>query len=544
MRHQKLYRNSPFRSLDRTLASDSGPRRNHLVLLSFLLLLLLSALVYARADDQVRAVRLSNVVGSVQILSGAETEFSQAYPNMPLMQGSTLKTGEDGRAEVQLEDGSMIRLTPNSSAAMSVLKRDSAGNTDSEVDLLTGLIYVEMKGTAKQRFVVHFQGNDVISPAPAKFRVNLDASPAELSVLDGSAHLSKGADYAIDVHANETVRFDATDTSRYILAEGVNPESWDQWNTDRDQAMSQMAARETREAIGSGQAGAAGVSDLDYYGNWYSSGNGSSFWVPNGAGPGWDPYGLGYWGYYGAAGGYMWISGYPWGWLPYQCGTWNYFSAASYTGWGWIPVSTCWGGGPWNGIYPSAGFGNLPPHYRPIPRPHPVNPVHPIRPGSPNPFRPGLIAVNRGPEATTLTPRAEPLPRTIDTGQGTAHLLAKTPSSTVTATNRPTQPGGKGDPVAVPVYARPTSGFSNVHQQAGNMPAFRPTGPAASNLPATSSFNSRLSSGTMSAPSHAGFSASAPSAGSAGGGFHGGGMSAPSGGGASSGAASGGGAHH
>ena len=108
--------------------------------------------MYARADDQIRAVRLSNVVGSVQILAGAETQFSQAYPNMPLMQGSTLKTGEDGRAEIQLEDGSVIRLTPNSSAAMTMLARDSAGNTKTEVDLLSGLSYVEMKGTANQLF--------------------------------------------------------------------------------------------------------------------------------------------------------------------------------------------------------------------------------------------------------------------------------------------------------------------------------------------------------------------------------------------------------
>ena len=111
---------------------------------------------------------------------------------MPLLQGSTLKTGEDGRAEIQLEDGSTIRLTPNSSAAMTVLGRDSQGNSKTEVDLLTGLSYVEMKGTANQRFVVHFNGNEVISPAPVKFRVNLDANPVEFAVLDGSAHLSNG----------------------------------------------------------------------------------------------------------------------------------------------------------------------------------------------------------------------------------------------------------------------------------------------------------------------------------------------------------------
>ena len=331
--------------------------------------------------------------------SGTETQFSQAYPNMPLLQGSTLKTGEDGRAEIQLEDGSMIRLTPNSSAAMTVLGRDSQGNSKTEVDLLTGLSYVEMKGTANQRFVVHFNGNEVISPAPVKFRVSLDANPVEFAVLDGSAHLSNGTAYAVDVKANETVRFDPGDSTRYFLAQGVDPDSWDQWNVDRDQAMGQMAAQETREAIGSGNAGAAGVSDLDYYGNWYSS-NGTSFWVPDGAGAGWDPYGLGYWGNYGGSAGYIWISGYPWGWLPYQCGTWNYFN--TFNNWGWIPGGSCWNGG--NNWYPTAGFGNVPPRYHRLPRPTPIHPLQPVN--GPHPLKTQtLIAVDRGPEATTLTPR-------------------------------------------------------------------------------------------------------------------------------------------
>jgi ferric-dicitrate binding protein FerR (iron transport regulator) len=148
MRHQRVFRNLARRKDCLSSTSGLGLSRTDLALLTFLLVLLLSAAVDARADDQIRAVRLSNVVGSVQILAGTETEFSQAYPNMPLLQGSTLKTGEDGRAEIQLEDGSMIRLTPNSSVAMTVLGRNSEGNSKTEVDLLTGLSYVEMKGTA------------------------------------------------------------------------------------------------------------------------------------------------------------------------------------------------------------------------------------------------------------------------------------------------------------------------------------------------------------------------------------------------------------
>jgi hypothetical protein len=507
MRHPRVFRKVARRRNQFSANPGAGIRRADLILLSFLLILLMSAAVYARADDMIRAVRLSNVVGSVQILAGDETQFSQAYPNMPLMQGSTLKTGEDGRAEIQLEDGSVVRLTPNSSAAMTVLARDAQGNSKTEVDLLTGLSYVEMKGTANQRFVVHFNGNEVISPAPAKFRVNMDATPAEFGVLDGSAHLSNGTAYAVDVHAKETVRFDPGDSARYFLAQGVEPDSWDQWNTDRDQAMSQMASQETREAIGSGNAGAAGVSDLDYYGNWYASNDGTSFWVPDGAGAGWDPYGSGYWGYYGASGGYVWISGYPWGWLPYRCGSWNYFN--SFNQWGWIPTG-CWGNN--YGWYPYSRIRNAPPRYHRLPRP--TSPIGtPV--GGPHALKgQTLIAVDRGPEATTLAPRLSGAPKTVDLGEGTARLLPKTANPEVVAHNGPGSPNHEQ-----PTYDRAPYA-STAAQQLGNLPAYRPTAPTNGNRPATPSFSSygsgsaARSSYSSAPPSSAGsfHSSSAPSA--------------------------------
>lgn len=482
------------------------------------LLVFFGLLPSARADDQIRAVRLSNVVGSVQLVNGPDSQFSQAYLNMPLIQGSTLKTGEDGRAEIQLEDGSVARLTPNSSATLSVLSRGADG-TNTELDLLTGLTYVEMSGTANARFVVRFGPNEVISPAPAKFRVNLDGNPVEFAVLDGSAHLSNGAAYAVDVRSNETVRFDADDSSRYFLAQGVDSDSWDQWNADRDQAMSQMAAQQTREAIGSGNADPS-YSDLDYYGNWYASNDGTNYWVPDGAGAGWDPYGSGYWGYYGSGGGYVWISGYPWGWAPYHCGTWNYFDPY----WGWVP------GGCRNNWYPVGRLGNVPPRYRRLPRPG-VG-THPV-PGGPRlSARQTLIAVDRGPEATTLAPRSEMAPRVIATAGGSARLLPKSPSPTSTLVGR-SAPIGNG-----PVRAgyQPGEAFRGVpvYRPAPTQNLYRPSaGNNASNnvyRPAPSSFAPRPSGGggQSSAPRSA---APSSSAASSGGGHASSGGGAPSGGG-------------
>jgi len=476
------------------------------------LLVFFGLLPVARADDQIRAVRLSNVVGSVQLVNGPDSQFSQAYPNMPLIQGSTLKTGEDGRAEIQLEDGSVARLTPNSSATLSVLTRSTDG-TNTELDLLTGLTYVEMSGTANARFVVRFGPNEVISPAPAKFRVNLDGNPVEFAVLDGSARLSNGTAYSVDVRSNEAVRFDADDSSRYFLAQGVEGDSWDQWNIDRDQAMSQMAAQQTREAIGSGNADPS-YSDLDYYGNWYAANDGTNYWVPDGAGAGWDPYGSGYWGYYGSGGGgYVWISGYPWGWAPYHCGTWNYFDPY----WGWVP------GGCRNNWYPVGRIGNAPPRYRRLPRPG-VG-THPVPVGTHLAAKQTLIAVDRGPEATTLTPRVGSAPRVIATEGGTARLLPKTANPGINVASRI---GSSNAITARQAYDGSRSlGPAPVYRSPSQTAGYRPGASAPSSSPSRYSGAGQASSyhgSSGSSGSSAASSSASASHGSSGGG-------APSGGG-------------
>ncbi|HEV2214877.1 MAG TPA: hypothetical protein VGR64_06275, partial [Terracidiphilus sp.] len=74
-----------------------------------------------------RAVRLSYVEGQVQ-LSMAGTILAQEAPvNTPLFEGTRITTADDGRAEIQFEDGSVARVAPDSSLTLSVLRQDASG---------------------------------------------------------------------------------------------------------------------------------------------------------------------------------------------------------------------------------------------------------------------------------------------------------------------------------------------------------------------------------------------------------------------------------
>ena len=105
-----------------------SPSRVTFVLLSVCLLLALPAL----ADSQARIVRLSDVQGSVQIDKNTGLGFESAFVNLPITQGTQLRTGDLGRAEVEFEDGSSLRLTPNTTVS-------DSGKRISEVHLAQGM---------------------------------------------------------------------------------------------------------------------------------------------------------------------------------------------------------------------------------------------------------------------------------------------------------------------------------------------------------------------------------------------------------------------
>src|SRR5436305_12904153 len=83
--------------------------------------------VPAFADSQVRIVRLSDVQGSVQINKNTGMGFENAFVNLPVTQGVQLRTNDRGRAEVEFEDGSTLRLPPDTTVEFSTLGLSDSG---------------------------------------------------------------------------------------------------------------------------------------------------------------------------------------------------------------------------------------------------------------------------------------------------------------------------------------------------------------------------------------------------------------------------------
>lgn len=311
----------------------------------------------------VRVVRLSDVEGTVQIVRNNQTEFSHAVMNMPLTQGSRIETGPDGRAEIEFEDGSVTRITPNSSLSLALLSTSPTGTLETTLEQPSGLVYYELRSDPQSAFTVTFGQSKVTPTANSTFRVGLASTPAELAVIDGHVQVQgTTGEYTAAVPQGKTIEFQPSGSAQYTIADGIIPNGFDEWNDQRDQEAAKEAANQTpaRTQQGGGSmlegGWGAGWGGLDSYGGWYPMPGYGNVWQPYGAGAGFDPYGFGDWADMGGGMGMSWISGYPWGWLPFHYGMWSYIGGF---GWGWMPGAYGMGMGMGMGMggYGYGGYG-------------------------------------------------------------------------------------------------------------------------------------------------------------------------------------------
>src|SRR2546425_12818613 len=100
----------------------------------------------ASADSQVRIVRLSQVDGTVQADRNTGQGFEKAFLNMPVTQGMKLRTNADGRAEIEFEHGSTLRMVPHTIVVFPELSLRDSGTKATAVNIQDGTSYVNFTG--------------------------------------------------------------------------------------------------------------------------------------------------------------------------------------------------------------------------------------------------------------------------------------------------------------------------------------------------------------------------------------------------------------
>ncbi len=292
----------------------------------------------ATKESRARIVRLSDVEGPVKIERAAGEGLEKGFLNMPVVEGSRLKTGEQGRAEIEFEDGSTVRIGGNTELAFTHLALGGDGEKLNTAQLVSGTLYANVREKKGDQFQINLGGESVTVPEAAHFRVVMDGSQrADLAVFKGKVDASGPAGkfeiaekHQADIDLATT---DAAQKDTFVIAKNYDQEALDGWDRQQDTYHERYANAAAGGASGFSSPFGYGVSDLSYYGSFNNIPGYGYSWQPFFMNAAWNPFMDGGWAFYPGM-GYMWVSGYPWGWMPYNYGNWGF--AQGY-GWFWQP---------------------------------------------------------------------------------------------------------------------------------------------------------------------------------------------------------------
>lgn len=266
--------------------------------------------------------RISLTQGEVSTQRGDSGEWAAAVLNAPIVTGDKISTGDNSRAEVQLDYANMLRLGDRAQAIIANMTRNQiqvqiaegianydvfkGNDSDAEIDTPNAAIHPNREGAS---FRVIVNSND-------ESEVLVRRGQVQISTQQGSTQANQGQ--LITIHGTG-------DDTAYKVADAPPNDDWDSWINERNNRIENAKSWNHTDRYYTGSE------DLDAYGQWKDDPGYGSVWVPQ-QNADWAPYRDGRWTwepYYG----WTWVPSEPWGWAPYHYGRWMYYDNA----WAWWP---------------------------------------------------------------------------------------------------------------------------------------------------------------------------------------------------------------
>ena len=272
------------------------------------------------AESQPGAARVSLIQGDVSVQRGDNGDWVAATVNTPVVSGDRVSTGQNSRAELQLDFADILRMSASATAKVADLERNKIQvqvgqglvtysvlkNSEAESEIDTPNVAIHPIGEGEYRILVN---------SDAETQVVVRRGSAEFSTPQGSTRVEKGG----------MITIAGTDSPQYKTAPAPGRDDWDTWNDERDHRVTSAESwRHTDRYY-------TGSEDLDANGVWTEVPDYGRVWVPR-HDPDWAPYRDGRW-VYEPYYGWTWISYEPWGWAPYHYGRWFVYDGD----WVWWP---------------------------------------------------------------------------------------------------------------------------------------------------------------------------------------------------------------
>lgn len=276
-----------------------------------------------RASAEPGVARISDMQGSVAVQRGDTNTPVEATVNAPVLGADYVTTGDNSRAEIDLDGASQVRLGSNVQMRFSDLdpgnRRMQVAQGPVDLRVFRGNDLGTQIDTPSISVRPHEAGSYRVNVTPdGRTQVDVRSGAVDVVTPQGTRTIGPGSTLIASGSANDPS----------ISTQGaVAADPFDTWNGQRDQYWQAAAPSDPYVS-----PDVVGVDDLQQYGHWWDDPSYGQVWIPNNEPASWSPYSTGRWvwedGY-----GWTWVAAEPWGWAPYHYGSWY----RSLQGWAWYP---------------------------------------------------------------------------------------------------------------------------------------------------------------------------------------------------------------
>ena len=284
---------------------------------------------FSAADEPAAATvgRVYYIKGSLLRYVDAEQDWVAVVKDSPFTTADTFYTGNPGRAELIVPNGTWIRL--GNGTQIQFLALDS---NLSETDVASGVARFHNKSSHTLVKATCPFGYVQADPGTV-FDFYVGENSVEVVALRGKVsfiHSATGARYEVSAGSTSIL----ADRQQVASGEGTVDPDWDRWNARRENFWAARTAGRARSAEYLPPSLWYDAPALDENGTWenvYYEGQPCWVWLPTTVGLGWSPFTMGRWtDWYGDL---TWVPAEPFGYLTHHYGNWIYLNHR----WCWAP---------------------------------------------------------------------------------------------------------------------------------------------------------------------------------------------------------------
>ncbi len=148
--------------------------------------------------------------------------------------------------------------------------------------LQEGTAYLNFNGAKSDEFTLNFGREKMVLTRSVHLRVAMGDTDATLAVFKGDVEVT-GPSGSVQMGKKQTATFDLADQDRYTLAKNLEKDPYDDWDKHQEEYHQRYLTSSYRNY----SPYAYGMSDLNYYGNYFNAPGYGTLWQPYFTGAGW-----------------------------------------------------------------------------------------------------------------------------------------------------------------------------------------------------------------------------------------------------------------